>query len=69
MCVCAHICYTRCRAHGSWQEVFTQRDPRRVEPLITWIIGLPLELQGDSAFASAYRLLCVLRHLIEFCVQ
>ncbi|KAF7789210.1 hypothetical protein EIP86_000151 [Pleurotus ostreatoroseus] len=38
-----------------WEEViheqFTQRDPRRAEPLVQWIMKLPLDFQGDSAFA------------------
>jgi proteasome activator subunit 4 len=29
-------------------------DPRRNQPLVQWILSLPLEFHGDSAFASKY---------------
>lgn len=34
------------------QDVLEDRDPRRNKPLIKWILSLPLEFQGDSAFTS-----------------
>ena len=30
------------------------RDPRRTEPLVKWILSLPLDFHGDSAFASEF---------------
>ena len=55
----------------SRQEIFTQRDPRRVEPIVQWILGLPLEFQGDSAFASTCRVeifgLRSSEQLIDYC--
>ncbi|KAH8100456.1 ARM repeat-containing protein [Cristinia sonorae] len=38
-----------------WENMFneqlSERDYRRVQPLINWILSLPLEFHGDSAFA------------------
>lgn len=34
------------------QEQLSDRDYRRIQPLIEWILSLALDLQGDSAFAS-----------------
>ena len=48
----------------SQQEIFTQRDPRRVEPIVKWIMDLPLEFQGDSAFASMSQRLYVSGELL-----
>ncbi|KAJ3843176.1 hypothetical protein F5878DRAFT_605646 [Lentinula raphanica] len=37
-----------------WESIFTcileDRDPRRNAPLVEWILSLPLEFNGDSAF-------------------
>ncbi|KAJ3807112.1 hypothetical protein F5876DRAFT_90743 [Lentinula aff. lateritia] len=37
-----------------WESIFTyileERDPRRNAPLVDWVLGLPLEFNGDSAF-------------------
>jgi hypothetical protein len=35
-----------------YQYQFSDRDPRRSQPLVDWILALPLEFNGDSAFAS-----------------
>lgn len=29
-----------------------ERDPWRAEPLVKWILSLPLDFHGDSTFAS-----------------
>ncbi|TCD70651.1 hypothetical protein EIP91_002372 [Steccherinum ochraceum] len=38
-----------------WENMFNEqlsdRDYRRVQPLVNWILALPLEFHGDSAFA------------------
>ncbi|KAI0757312.1 ARM repeat-containing protein [Daedaleopsis nitida] len=34
-------------------EQLVDRDPRRTEPLVKWILSLPLEFHGDSAFAMS----------------
>lgn len=34
------------------QELLMERDPWRAEPLIKWILSLPLDFHGDSTFAS-----------------
>ncbi|KAH8835430.1 hypothetical protein DL96DRAFT_1675460 [Flagelloscypha sp. PMI_526] len=36
---------------GAFSYVMHSRDPRRVRPLIDWILSLPLDFHGDSAFA------------------
>ncbi|KAH8120588.1 hypothetical protein DFH11DRAFT_1838384 [Phellopilus nigrolimitatus] len=33
-----------------FQEAFVDSDPQRVKPLIDWVLALPLEFHGDSAF-------------------
>ncbi|EMD41612.1 hypothetical protein CERSUDRAFT_110183 [Gelatoporia subvermispora B] len=39
---------------GLWESVFNEqlvdRDPRRAHPIVKWILALPLEFHGDSAF-------------------
>ena len=37
------------------KEQLSERDYRRVQPLVNWILSLPLEFHGDSAFASKFR--------------
>ncbi|EJF66455.1 ARM repeat-containing protein [Dichomitus squalens LYAD-421 SS1] len=34
-------------------EQLVDRDPRRTEPLVKWILSLPLDFHGDSAFAMS----------------
>ena len=34
------------------QQQLSKRDPRRIRPLVDWILALPLEFNGDSAFES-----------------
>ncbi|KAJ2996608.1 hypothetical protein NUW54_g7221 [Trametes sanguinea] len=34
-------------------EQLVERDPRRTAPLVKWILSLPLEFHGDSAFAMS----------------
>ena len=47
------MCNLRCtKSHFELQDVLEDRDPRRNKPLIKWILSLPLEFQGDSAFES-----------------
>ncbi|KAH9922007.1 ARM repeat-containing protein [Epithele typhae] len=40
-----------------WENLFSEqlvdRDPRRTEPLVKWILSLPLDFHGDSAFAMS----------------
>lgn len=37
------------------QALLEGRDPRRIPALSDWILSLPLDFYGDSAFASMYR--------------
>ncbi len=41
------------RSSFSLQWVLDHRDPRRYQPLTNWILSLPLEFTGDSAFESS----------------
>lgn len=47
-----HTFVTPCDPLTLQQEQLSDRDFRRIRPLIEWILSLPLDLQGDSAFAS-----------------
>ncbi|KAI0343973.1 ARM repeat-containing protein [Trametopsis cervina] len=38
---------------GVFNEQLSDRDYRRNQPLLDWILSLPLDLQGDSAFAMS----------------
>ena len=49
------------------QEQLVDRDPRRTEPLVKWILSLPLEFHGDSAFASTLSFLWSTRYFDQAC--
>ncbi len=42
----------RLKSNNGTQEQLVDRDPRRTAPLVKWILSLPQEFHGDSAFAS-----------------
>ncbi|KAF8807254.1 hypothetical protein BYT27DRAFT_7189352 [Phlegmacium glaucopus] len=51
-----------------WETIFQQqlskRDPRRIRPLVDWILALPLEFNGDSAFEMT-KPLCLFGILVD----
>ncbi|KAF9474298.1 hypothetical protein BDN70DRAFT_884955 [Pholiota conissans] len=51
-----------------WETIFqlqlTKRDPRRNQPLVQWIMSLPLEFNGDSAFEMT-KPLCLYGIMVE----
>ncbi|KAF8887975.1 hypothetical protein CPB84DRAFT_1684385 [Gymnopilus junonius] len=49
---------------GVFQYLLQKRDPRRNKPLIDWLLSLPLEFNGDSAFEMT-KPLCLFGILVE----